>query len=157
MPIVFTGSNRSYPAVLSHLANIMSLFTCYPFASLTEISCIPAISLLGDEGDIIIAHDVCYISATAHCEVLQTTSSLYLASTLSQLQQTSQTEQLWSASKDPVLRECASILLMHIVKLLCVYVHIIEERDPEAKEKVCYQFPSPVITSASPIRGYQCL
>ena len=96
-------------------------------------------------------------SATVHCEVLQTASSLYLASTLSQLQQTSQTEQQWSSSKDPVLRECASVLMMHAVKLLCVYVHIIEERDPEAKEKVCDWFPSPALTSASPNRGYQCL
>ena len=63
-------------------------------------------------------------------------SSLYLASTLSQLQQTSQAGQSWGALKEPVLRECASVLLTHIVKVLCVYVHIIEERDPEAKEKV---------------------
>ena len=63
-----------------------------------------------------------------------------MASTLSQLQQTSQAGQSWGALKEPVLRECASVLLTHVVKLLCVYVHIIEERDPEAKEKVNHMF-----------------
>ena len=77
----------------------------------------------------------CCISA-AHCEVLQTVNSLYLASTLSQLQQTSQAGQSWGALKEPLLRECATVLLTHIIKVLCVYVHIIEERDPEAREKV---------------------
>lgn len=63
-------------------------------------------------------------------------NSLYLASTLSQLQHTSQAGQPWGALKEPLLREYATVLLTHIVKVLCVYVHIIEERDPEAKEKV---------------------
>lgn len=76
------------------------------------------------------------VFSLAHCEVLQTTCSLYLASSLAQLQQTPPTGQPWGALKEPVLRESASVLLMHVVKLLCVYVHIIEERDPEAKEKV---------------------
>lgn len=87
----------------------------------------------------------CYPSA-AHCEVLQTVNSLYLASTLSQLQQTSQAGQSWGALKEPLLRECATVLLTHIVKVLCVYVHIIEERDPEAREKVALcSWPLPYI------------
>ena len=76
------------------------------------------------------------IITAAHCEALQTTNSLYLASTLSQLQQNPQAEQPSGVLKEPVLQEYASSLLMHVVKLLCVYVHIIEDRDPEMKEKV---------------------
>ena len=76
------------------------------------------------------------IFTVAHCEALQTTNSLYLASTLSQLQQNPQAEQSSGVLKEPVLQEYASGLLMHVVKLLCVYVHIIEDRDPEMKEKV---------------------
>lgn len=48
----------------------------------------------------------------------------------------SQAGHAWGALKEPLLQECATALLTHIVKVLCVCVHIIEERDPEAKEKV---------------------
>lgn len=47
----------------------------------------------------------------------------------------------WGALEDATLVQFATNFLSHNVKLLSIFVHVIEEREPEIREKVqvyCY-------------------
>lgn len=52
------------------------------------------------------------------------------------MQQSDATVSAWGALGDQTLTEFAGNFLSHVVKLLCMFVHIIEEREPEVREKV---------------------
>ena len=43
---------------------------------------------------------------------------------------------VWGALKDDTLVQFAMDLLAHAIKLLSIYVHIIEQREPEVHDKV---------------------
>lgn len=45
---------------------------------------------------------------------------------------------LWESLGDDTLVQFATDFLSHNVKLLSIFVHIIEERDPEIRDKVCH-------------------
>lgn len=61
----------------------------------------------------------------AHGDLLEVTTSVFLSCSLSHL----------SPSTDRPVTQ-ATQLLGHVIKLLSVFVHVIEEREPEIKEKV---------------------
>ena len=67
----------------------------------------------------------------AHGDLLEVTTSVFLSCALSHLPTPGK---LWSEENSPVAQ--ATHLLSHVVKLLSVFVHVIEEREPELKEKV---------------------
>ena len=46
------------------------------------------------------------------------------------------TGSVWGGLEDHSLIQFASDFLSHTVKILSIFVHIIEERDPEIKDKV---------------------
>ena len=79
-----------------------------------------------------------YISSlqheTAHCELLELSGSVFLGCTLANMQLSAQSGQSWSALSEPSLVSHAGRLLNHTVKLLSIFVHIIEHREPEPKE-----------------------
>ncbi len=66
---------------------------------------------------------------TAHGDLLEVTTSVFLSCALSHLPSSGK-----SSAGSPIAQ--AKQLLGHVVKLLSVFVHVIEEREPEIKEKV---------------------
>lgn len=71
---------------------------------------------------------------TAHCEILELSGSVFLGCALANMQLSAQSGQSWSALSEPLLVSHAGKLLNHTVKLLSIFVHIIEHREPEPKE-----------------------
>ena len=71
---------------------------------------------------------------TAHCEILELSGSVFLGCALANMQLSAQSGQSWSALSEPSLVSHAGKLLNHTVKLLSIFVHIIEHREPEPKE-----------------------
>lgn len=69
-----------------------------------------------------------------HCELLELSGSVFLGCALANMQQSAQSGQSWSALSEPSLVSHAGRLLNHTVKLLSIFVHILEHREPEAKE-----------------------
>lgn len=69
--------------------------------------------------------------------MLEVVTSLFLSCALAHMpQNVPASGQAWSAFSDSVLVTQATKLLNHTMKLLCVLIHIIEEREPESREKV---------------------
>lgn len=55
---------------------------------------------------------------------------------MANVQHASDASTVWGGLEDDTLIQFASTFLSHNVKLLSVYVHIIEGRDPEVRDKV---------------------
>ncbi|KAL5499651.1 hypothetical protein EMCRGX_G011104 [Ephydatia muelleri] len=70
-------------------------------------------------------------SIQGHIELLNLSSDLFLACALSSLDQGVRGGGAWSALCSPVLASHASCLLVHCAKLLTVFVHIMEGKDPD--------------------------
>ena len=84
----------------------------------------------------------------AHCELLELTNSVFLACALSHMHQQSPQGSgggNWCAITDPTLCTHASTLFKHIVKLMCVFVHVIEQKEPEVKDKVGQEFMGVIV------------
>ena len=64
-------------------------------------------------------------------QLLNLSSDLFLACALSSLDQGVRGGGAWSALCSPVLASHASCLLVHCAKLLTVFVHIMEGKDPD--------------------------
>lgn len=70
----------------------------------------------------------------AHGDLLEVTTSVFLSCALSHLPVPGVPGEPWSNNITPVGQ--ATHLLSHVIKLLSVFVHVIEEREPELREKV---------------------
>lgn len=71
----------------------------------------------------------------AHSELLDVSGSVFLSCWMMNVQ-SHKTGSVWGALEDNSLIQFASDFLSHNVKLLSIFVHIIEEREPEIKDKV---------------------
>lgn len=77
----------------------------------------------------------------AHSELLEVSGSVFLSCWMVNMQHTKTTSpssSVWGALEDDTLIQFASNFLSHNVKLLSIFIHIIEERDPEIRDKVQY-------------------
>lgn len=72
----------------------------------------------------------------AQSELLELCSSVFLSCAVSNMQHESQTHSTWGALKDSTLVHFATNFLLHNVRLLSVFVHVIEQREPENRDKV---------------------
>jgi len=78
----------------------------------------------------------------AHCQLLELTGSVFLGCALANMQHSAESGQSWCALSEPSLVSHANSLLSHIVKVLCIFAHIIEHREPEAKESKRLSLPT---------------
>ena len=78
---------------------------------------------------------MCFVPL-AHGDMLEVTTSVFLSCALAHMPLSTPGGQSWSAISDPFLVSQATQLLGHTLKLLCVLVHVIEQREPEIREKV---------------------
>lgn len=74
--------------------------------------------------------------SVAHGDMLEVTTAVFLSCALAHMPQIKTGGQSWSAISEPSLVSQATQLLGHTVKLLSVLVHVIEQREPEIREKV---------------------
>lgn len=72
----------------------------------------------------------------AQSELLELSSSIFLSCGVLNMQRESSTNSTWGALKDSTLVQFATNFLSHNIKLLSVFVHIIERREPENRDKV---------------------
>ncbi len=71
----------------------------------------------------------------AHCYLLDISSSLFLSCSLVKLKKSNTA---WGAIGEERLAAFANNILFHNIKLLSLFVHIIEGREPELRERVCF-------------------
>ena len=72
----------------------------------------------------------------AQSELLELCGSIFLSCGVSNMQRESQTNSAWGALKDSTLINFAANFLSHNIRLLSVFVHVIEQREPENRDKV---------------------
>ena len=77
-----------------------------------------------------------------HSQLLQLSSALFLACALDSLHQAANEGRGWEGGTERVgVVRHSTTLLLHIMKLLNIFQHVIEGKDPEDKEtKVCSPF-----------------
>ena len=79
-------------------------------------------------------HNMCLLWIfLAHAYLLDVSSSLFLSCALNNLKKSSKP---WGAIDEENLGYFAINFLNHSVKLLSIYVHVIDGREPELREKV---------------------
>ena len=76
----------------------------------------------------------CLLFVLAHCALLEISSSAFLSCGIFNMKKVNKA---WALENESLI-QFADHFLVHNVKLLCLFVHIIEERDPELREKVMY-------------------
>lgn len=72
----------------------------------------------------------------AQSELLELSSSIFLSCSVRNMQHQTPNNPSWGALRGDTLLLFATNFLSHNVKLLSVFVHIIEQREPEIREKV---------------------
>lgn len=72
----------------------------------------------------------------AQSELLELSSSIFLSCGVHNMRHESSSSLAWGALKDDTLVQFATNFLSHNIKLLSVFVHIIEQREPEMRDKV---------------------
>ena len=72
----------------------------------------------------------------AQSELLELSGNVFLACGMVNMLHTNTTRPTWGLLDDPHLVLFADYFLSHNVKLLSVFVHIVEEREPEIRDKV---------------------
>ena len=80
-----------------------------------------------------------YSSSTGQQQLLDVSSSLFLSCSLSAMDRLVQSGQPpssspWAALGDSELSAHAAVLLRHVGRLLAVFVHVLEGREPETRE-----------------------
>ena len=68
--------------------------------------------------------------------MLELGSSIFLSCGLAIIHHLEVTDTVWKVINQKTVLDCANTFLSHSVKLLSIFVHIIEEREPEIREKV---------------------
>lgn len=75
------------------------------------------------------------VICTAQSELLDLSSSIFLSCGVANMQHENTANPVWDALENDTLVQFAKNLLSHNVKLLSVFVHIIEQREPEIRDK----------------------
>lgn len=79
------------------------------------------------------------ILISGQSELLELSGSVFLScSVVSMKQQSNSANPVWGALDNDTLTQFATLFLSHNVMLLSVFVHIIEQREPEIRDKVQY-------------------
>lgn len=91
-----------------------------------------------------------YSSSTGQQQLLDVSSSLFLSCSLSAMDRLVQSGQPlssspWAALGDPELSAHAAVLLRHVGRLLAVFVHVLEGREPETRETKVRTYSLPFI------------
>lgn len=86
-------------------------------------------------------HVSAYYSCTHHCfsahsELLELCSNVFLSCGLENTSRSRTSGLTWGVFEDVPLVQFADYFLSHNIKILSIYVHIVEEREPEIREKV---------------------
>ena len=72
-----------------------------------------------------------------HHQLLQLSTSLFLACALDSLHQSASEGRVWDSGQERVgVVRHSTTLLLHVMKILNVFHHVIENKDPQEKEKV---------------------
>ena len=79
-------------------------------------------------------HPVLFLSAQS--ELLELCSSIFLSCGVSNMQDEGSANTAWGALNDNTLVQFATNFLSYNIKLLSVFVHIVEQREPESRDKV---------------------
>ncbi len=77
-----------------------------------------------------------YYVCVGHIELLELSSSIFLSCGLVNVHNLDIAEATSGVFKDETMVQFADYFLSHNIKLLSIFVHIIEERQPEPKDKV---------------------
>ena len=98
---------------------------------------------------------------TGQQQLLDVCSALFLSSSLSASNQLAQTDQSvsssssWAAVGGGDLAKLATVLLQHVARLLAVFVHILEGREPETRETKVSS-PSPHLSLIAHTLSREC-
>ena len=74
----------------------------------------------------------------AHSELLELSANIFLSCGMANMSYARNTNPVWGLFEDPDLVRFAECFLSHNIKLLSIFVHIVEEREPEVRDKVWY-------------------